>query len=328
MSRYRDQVSAAVAAVTVRGRTRSAWFGRPRGGLPAALEAALDDAGRRRHLATSVTEDLYRWFYCPGDAVPARKEGALPPFEDPALCAALSAANCGRGSWEPGWTVDGRDGDRLLAVRGRLRARVRAADCRASAPGGAVLVRLPKELPAFSPGFYTAVGDAVADAGPAAPIVRVYWNVAPAGAPALTAALTRALNRAQTPFRLKVADHPLRFARSDAAVLYLGAEAFAAHRAALLGVADSVRPHLAPAVPAFTLPLAPGVALAEDRADGDESFGERRCALLAEAIVRAHEQGRRATAERLDAVAAAFAAAGVELDAPYRDPALAGRHVL
>ena len=111
-------------------------------------------------------------------------------------------------------------------------------------------------------------------------------------------------------------------------MLYLGARRSPRTAPPCCASVDSLRPHLAPAVPALTLPLAPGVALAEDRADGDESFGERRCALLAEAIVRAHEEGRRATAERLDAVAAAFAVAGVELDAPYRDPALAGRHVL
>ena len=70
----------------------------------------------------------------------------------------------------------------------------------------------------------------------------------------------------------------------------------------------------------------PGVGLAEDP-DG-ESFGVRRCALLADGVVRAHEQRLVTTDERVDAVAARFAEDGVAIDAPYLEPALKGRHVL
>ncbi len=65
------------------------------------------------------------------------------------------------------------------------------------------------------------------------------------------------------------------------------------------------------------------------RTDGSgESFGVRRCALLADAIVRAHEAGVTRIDARVDAVVARFAEAGVEINAPYREPTLAGRHVL
>jgi hypothetical protein len=167
------------------------------------------------------------------------------------------------------------------------------------------------------------VGDAPAEAGSPAAVVRVYWHVGPAGAPALMRALTARLNAEEVPFRLKVADHPFRLDRCDAAVLYLPAAAFPALRETLEGLAAGLTAHLRPRIPAFTLRLAPGVGLAED--DGAaESFGTRRCRLLAEGIVRARAEGVPAVA----AVAERFAAAGVSLDAPYRDPSLSGRHVL
>ena len=83
---------------------------------------------------------------------------------------------------------------------------------------------------------------------------------------------------------------------------------------------------LRPEIPAFTLALAPGVGLAED-ADGD-SFGIRRCALLADGIVRAHEHGLTTIEARVEAIAARFGEDGVSIDAPYLEPSREGRHVL
>ena len=154
----------------------------------------------------------------------------------------------------------------------------------------------------------------------------MYWNVTRGGAPALVGALTSRLNRERVPFRLKVADHPFRLERCDAAVLYVDGDVFGAIRAGLGELARALTPHLRPEIPAFTLALAPGVGLAED-ADG-ESFGIRRCALLADAIVRAHEQGIVGVEARVEAVAARFAEDGVAIDAPYLEPSLDGRHVL
>jgi hypothetical protein len=220
----------------------------------------------------------------------------------------LSKANRGHGSWEHGWTVEHVDDGHAVVAGSRLRVRVPAADCRPSrlAPGTAVSVRLPKELPSLSPGFCIVVSDAPADTSD----VRVYWNVTHAGAPALVEAITSWLNGDGLPFRLKVADHPYRFERCDAAVLYLEARAFRRLRTTLHEVAAELAGGLEPSIPAFTLELAPGVGLAED--DGGESFGTRLCALLADAIVDGRE------------VAGRFAEHGVDIDAPYR----AGRNVL
>ena len=185
---------------------------------------------------------------------------------------------------------------------------------------------MPKELPELSPGYFTVVGDAP-DPDPAASLVRVYWHVTRAGAPALVAALTSRLNAEHVPFQLKVADHPLRMDRCDAAVLYLRGDSFRAFAETLREVAVALGARLQPRIPAFTMELAPGVGLAEENGNA-ESFGVRRCALLADAIVRAGEHGHTDAAARLDAVAARFAEHGVQIDAPYLEPSLAGRHVL
>jgi hypothetical protein len=92
-------------------------------------------------------------------------------------------------------------------------------------------------------------------------------------------------------------------------------------------VASALADHLPARVPAFTLELAPGVGAAEAD-DSGESFGVRRCALLADGIVRAHERRITGAGARIDAVAARFAEDGVQIDAPYLEPSLAGRHVL
>jgi hypothetical protein len=330
MSRYREQVAAAVEAVTILGPTRYSWLGRRSRPLPASVDGELDESERRRYLVSCLREELYASFYCHGHPVSARWGEPEPVSADPWLAAALSKANTGRGTWEPGWTVKSLEGGEAVVAKAGLRARVRLGNCRAPSgvvrPGAAVGVRLPKELPDLSPGFYTVLSDAPADVARWASVVRVYWNITRVGASPLVAVLTSRLNREGVPFRLKVADHPFRFDRCDSAVLYVQGEAFRALRQTLSDLARTLTAHLLPAIPVFTLPLAPGGGLAED--DYTVSFGARRCALLADGIVRANTLGLTRIDARVDAVAARFAEDGVRVDAPYLDPSLAGRHVL
>ncbi len=330
MSRYRDQVAAALEAVTILGTTRYAWLGHASRSLPPSLDATVDDATRRRFLLSTLREELYASFFCHGQPVSARG-GRSEPAADPWLVADMSQANGGHGGWEPGWTVERVEDAEVVVAGARLRVRVPVGDCRTlegtMRPRAAVSVRMPKEIPALSPGFFTVVSEAPADLTSAESVVRVYWNITRRGAPALVGALTSRLNAERAPFRLKVADHPFRIDRCDAAVLYLSGQGFLALREMLCGVASALTAHLPARVPAFTLELAPGVGVAE--ADGSgESFGAGRCALLADAIVRAHTQRITDTGARVDAVAVRFAEDGVQIDAPYLEASLAGRHVL
>jgi HopA1 effector protein family len=326
MSRYREQVEAALRAVTIRGPTQYVWLDRRSRRLPASVEAALDDGQRRRYLVLCLREELYFSFYCHGRPVAARWGGPQPVSGDPWLLDAMSRANTGRGGWDPGWSVERVDGAEAVVADPRLRVRVAVDDCDGGVrPGALVNVRRPTELAAVAPGFWTVLGDA-SDPASGDGDVRVYWNVTLAGAATLVGALTSRLNEAGAPFRLKLADHALRLDRCDAAVLYLDGDVFRGSRSALATVADELATRLRPEIPAFTLELAPGVGLAEDH-EG-ESFGVRRCAPLADAIVRAHEQGVTGLDERVDAVAARFAEDGIVFDAPYLDPSLEGHHVL
>ena len=157
--------------------------------------------------------------------------------------------------------------------------------------------------------------------------LRVYWHMTAPGAPALVRALSSRLNAETVPFRLKVANHPVRFDRCDAAVLYLPVEAFDVTRGMLADVATALTSWLRPRTPAFTRVLAPGLGLAESPTTG-ESFGKNRCALLADGIVHADERGVAPGAARIEAVIESLAESGVEIDAPYLEPSLDGLHVL
>lgn len=289
----------------------------------------MDDAARDAYLVASLGNELYWSFYCRGRPVPARWGEPAPLAPDPELAAALSEANTGAGSWQTGWTVERIEGHEAV-LRSDVRMRVPILECRAPGdvrPGAAVHIRVPKEHLWIAPGFYTALSDAVVDVESARAVVRAYWNVTPTGAPELMRALTTRLNASEVPFRLKIGDHPFRLDRCDAAVLYLPGGSFAAIRATLLAIAAELTGHLRPSIPAFTLELASGVGLAEH--DGSAvSFGTVRCRLLAQAIVHAHQRGVTELGERIAAVAERFAEEGIEIDAPYREPALAGRHAL
>jgi hypothetical protein len=321
VSRYREQVAAAVRAVTIRGPAQYAWLGHRSRRLPPSLNGELSVAEQRSYLVACLREELYFSFYCHGAPVPARWGEPEPVSADPWLVEEMSAANAGRGGWDPGWTVQRIEGDEVVVANSRLRMRAARADCDGRVVVGAsVDVRRPRDLPALSPGYWTVLGDA--PDSPSGASVRVYWHVTRGGAPALVGALTRGLNEAGLPFRLKIADHPFRLDRCDAAVLYLDGDVFRSVRPALADVAAELIAHLRPEIPAFTLELAPGAGLAED--DTGESFGVRRCATLADGIVLAHEHGLSTVDERVGAIVARFAEEGVAIDAPY----LAGCHVL
>jgi hypothetical protein len=182
-----------------------------------------------------------------------------------------------------------------------------------------VRVRVAKELLGFSPGIYRALSDIPSPAGRADDLVRLCWSIAAAGAVTLVARVTYALNGSSLPFSLELPDNPARYGRRGGAVLVLDRTDVAAAMKLLRPLLRALGPHLDDRAPAFTKPLARGLALAEEPGDG-QSFGEHRCRLLAEAIVAAGEQGLRTVEQRLAVVRERFRAAGVALDAPYLRP--------
>ena len=197
---------------------------------------------------------------------------------------------------------------RCVVQRGGLRLWVTDDEIEAGGDarciGDRLAVRMPAGLPAYSPGFYTARGDrGFAAEGPLL-LDRLYLDLRPEGAVPFVREATRRLNRAGLAFVAKVVDDPRGFDRRDAAVLAVERR----DRVRALAIADELRAPLAPLLdhgaPAMTLPLAPGLAFAEDPGGG-ESFGAHRCLLLAEAAVTAAERGLGAAGERLEVVASA-----------------------
>ena len=319
MSMFRDQVADALRAVRVTSPTSYAWFGRPAPPLKRAVRAALAPPIAREYLVGRLARELYGSFYLHGLPRPRSPDDALPDGPDPAFVAALSAANAGTGRWGDGWRVVEVVGDgAVVAERDGLRLRIDAADHGgAVAPGAAVSARLPKELLAASPGFYLAQGDVAGAADPAAIEVRVYFNLTQAGAVPLLAAATRLLNAQRVAFSIKLVNHPARYSRCDAGVLYLDHGDFASARASLPALVAACAPHLRAETPALTKPLARGVGLGEHRRALGASFGIGRSRLLAEGIVDAHEQRLTGLSDRVDAVARRFALHGMDLDVPY-----------
>jgi hypothetical protein len=334
---HREAVAQAVAATTVLSPTAFAWFGAPQQPLPQHTAAAMDATAARAYLVYALQSRLYTSFYCLGaaspdgfDSAPTHRLGPSP------FVWALSQANRGSGSRDPGWTVAAHEDGRVVVERDGLRLWVRPDELHrdgavggehvpppgAVQPGAQVGVRMPKELRRLSPGFYMALGDAEfpSDASQAAGVVRCYWSLRSEGAAALIERLTGALNEAGIAFRLKVIADPDGYRRCDAGVLYTLAPQFERLAPIVADTHHQVEPWLRPASPALTKPLAPGLALAEDPGAGTESFGMNRCRLLAEGIVDAAERGAGSAAERMEVVAAHFAQAQVSLEQPYLRP--------
>jgi hypothetical protein len=321
-------VRAALDAVTVVSPAGYGWFGARSDVLPPHAESAMTPADARAYLLYALQNRLYADFYCVGGARPAGLNGAGARYAPPALTPfvqALSAANTGSGAREGGWHVVAAAPGHLVVQRADG-LRFRAQPSEVVAPGGvpaagdALAVVMPKELLRLSPGFYMALGDAELTAEGFSALLRLYWNVRAEGAAPLMHALTRGLNDAGLPFRFKVVGDPARYGRCDAAVLYVGRDAFAAIRGLVEETHARLLDVLDPAVPALTKQLGPGLGLAEDPAGGRASFGQSRCLLLAEAAVRAAERGVADSDARVAIARECFAEAGVDLDTPYLEP--------
>jgi hypothetical protein len=322
MSSCREQVADALRAVRVTSPTSFEWFGEPAAPLWRAVRSALSPLAARELLVTRLAGELYDSFFTQGAPAPRNADAVRTGRGDPAFVAALSAANAGTGGWSDGWRVVDADGDAVVIQRGGPRLRSAPSDLRVAAggtpaPGAIVLARRAKELRGASPGFYIALGDVAGGRDPQAVEVRVYFHLTHPGAVPLIAAATRLLNHERVAFSVKVADHPRRFRRCDAAVLYLEHDAFARARAPLRAVVAACAPHLRPATPPFTKRLAPGVGIGEHAPVLGPSFGTGRCRLLAQGIVDAAEQRLTRPEDRLDAVARRFARHGIELDAAH-----------
>ena len=239
----------------------------------------------------------------------------------------LSQANQGRERWYEGWRIEKvLQGGQVRAEKHGLRRTLWPGEY-VLRDGSAMAPRVQAQLSVFQAreshalqsGFYFAYGEAVADEQDESHLLRFYWNVTAAGAPLLLANLTRILNRFGLPFKFKCLNAAEQFVRLDAAVLYVNRRFDWIVRALLDDViGDLGHAHLGRATPLFTLPVRPGVALAEDPMGG-ESFGMNRCRIVAEGLWEAHLEHLNAPDQRLARVVAQFERYGLSLRHPHRN---------
>ena len=319
MSAYRTQLAPALRALTLPCDTSYAWFGRRSAPLTGVVRAELTADQQRDHLAAHVADELYASFYLRGRPVRIDVTEPTAGRYDESFVAALSDANCGSGGWEGGWHLASVDGEGAVVLRDGLRVRLRAGDWRpAAGDGGGLEVELPrpKGYRTRAPGFYLARSDADRATSAGVPELRVYFHPTPDGAVTLMATATRLLNDAGLGFVLKIVNDPQLTWRCDAAVLYLRPDDYERALPALRAMVTACARQLQSPEPAFTKPLARGVAIGEHAPDAGPSFGTTRCRLVAEAVVAARRR-RRTPQGLLDAVAERFAAGGLDLDRPY-----------
>jgi hypothetical protein len=269
--------------------------------------------------------ELYARFYTRPTTGDGRAMGDFLARRD--LLSALSSANTGRGTWEPGWKLDHFDEDGRIAVaKDGLTFWVEPSGLRAHSapmrPGDFCRVLVAKELRSLMPGFYVAIGDGDPDDPNDAPepLVRFYWHLRPEAAVPYIAAVTGALNARGVPFRTKVLNDPGAYLRADAGVLYLGRRHFGEIGDAIAQIHRTIASSLRPEVPRFTKQLAPGLGLAEDPSNEQLSFGQHRCRLVARAAWRSFTRNEAGLGLRSEAVAAEFRAVGLDPTRPYLEP--------
>jgi HopA1 effector protein family len=240
----------------------------------------------------------------------------------------LDRSNTSQGYLDPDWQIIAETQEReLIVCKDGLHLHV---DRQRYVPPNFHQAQIDELIPVFLPpnlvgvDTYIMVGSlgspvpAPAGAGEFSPLVRVYFNISPAGAVAIAAELTAKLNQSDIPFQLSVLHNPAEFHRYDTATLLLDRASYLTMQSHLVALYRSHQAEFAPTVPIFTKQLAPGVSIAEEPMAA--SFGIHRCELIAEALVSAFYQAPNSATDRLESIATAWVQAQLDRSQPYLNP--------
>jgi hypothetical protein len=239
----------------------------------------------------------------------------------------LSRANPGRERWDHGWQVYQTQPNGMVHAHKQGRAQMfypgqymvlggATPPGTSIATGAIISAYLAKEMRHFQEGFYIALGEHVQPYYEQTTLVRVYWNLTPEAAAPLLQQLVSRFNRFQVPFRFKCLSYRELYDRYDAGVLFIGRRQWDISSLLVAELYRSLGSSLHPETPLFTKRLAPGLAVAEDPSDG-ESFGTSRCRFAAEGLWAAYQGGAQHVDDRMNAIAAAFARAGLSREHPW-----------
>jgi hypothetical protein len=298
---HNRELARALEALSLAFPDRLAWMGEP---VP-----VVTGSNARPALIDTITSLLYSQFYCYGRPVPL-------PTRDPGRQALaggrfierLRLASQESARWTRGWRVVEASDKGVRIARGGLRMSVAKPEEYREIGHGEVEVRFAPESLSASPGYFVVQSPEplVLDGA-----VRLYWNTAQEGAVALVERVTGLLRGAA--YQVKVLTSFALGERADSSVLYLGRLELMRFVDALSRIYGDIQGSMRVATPAFTLPLAPGLALAENPRNGG-SFGRDRCELVAEALVDMAQEGQRI---ELEGVARHFVTRGLRLERPY-----------
>ncbi len=145
-------------------------------------------------------------------------------------------------------------------------------------------------------------------------LVRLYLSCAPHTSLHAVAAVTAAARDWNHPWLLTSKALHQAVPGPDATVLYLPVAALDELRAPVEEMLEELKPFLASSVPALTLEIARGAALAQNPADG-RSYGVHRCSLVAATVPANRAHHHREVIER---TFSALRDAGVDPQHPYR----------
>jgi hypothetical protein len=324
MSDYIEQVKQSISETVFHSPTTYSYFGSASPRLNPRVKRAMTTKTARNYLVYQLQSHLYNEFYIRGGASHSVWSDSSSEADPGSFVETLSAANEGVGCRESGWEVTTAADDRLVVRKGNLDLWVRSEDYStlndtAPEPGTSVVLHLPKELLGISPGYYMALSNQEDIFGHVQTLVRLYWNLRANGASLFVSAATRALNDADVFFKLKVLNDPRSYSRCDAAVVYFRKSQHMTVTERMARIYHQMASYLKPKVPMFTKSIAPGVGLAEDPGES-ESFGQHRCRLLADGMIRGYERGAKSLNERLDIVTQCYEASGICLSEPYLNP--------
>lgn len=252
---------------------------------------------------------------------PAMAAGFAPaPQPDAAFTAALSAANAGRGYWDPGWRIYKTESTGAVHVqKGEVATLVQAGQYATGgigstpAAGACAQLLVAHESLLMQPGYYYGLGQTVMGDHDLARLARLYFHLGPEQAPWTVHTLTATLNRYRVPFRLKTPTDPRQYDRTDGLVVYVPRRFLPATLRLLVDLQPEWRARLRPGAPLFAREILPGLSGADDPGNG-ESFGQTRCRLLADALVGA---GGQDSAIWLAAAQSRFERAGLSLQHPH-----------
>jgi hypothetical protein len=290
-------------------------------------DPAISRNQHKNYVVLHLQQILYTMYHCRRNRPVEHETSNVSSFsysDSQDFIGALSENNSGHGTWESGWEIrDVADNGQLIVQKNGLIlwiypqqfiSRDSVVDV-----GRKGYIRMVKGFQQLFPGFYMALGDAPENEIPDSVTVRLYWNIKNSYSALLMKLVTSELNTAQIPFRFKILNDPRSYPRADAAVLYIAKQYFHSAKKVILRIYERIESVLEPVTPLFSKTLYPGLALAEDP-NNNESFGQHRCRIFAEAIVVAQQKNSSSLDQVISDVRAYFRALDLNFDLPYLNP--------